>query len=52
MLNAMVRRPSGVIEDDDYRPELRVIVSEPVGSMQNAGHSLTFVGADLTSEIE
>ncbi len=52
MLNAMVRRPTGMIKDGGRRAGLRVIVSEPVDSMQNAGHSLTFVGADPTSEIE
>lgn len=51
-LNAMVRRLSGVIEDDDNQPGLRVIFSAPVDPTQNLSHSLTPVRADMASEID
>ncbi|MBY2929942.1 hypothetical protein FIM10_14795 [Sphingomonadales bacterium 56] len=51
-LNAMVKRLSGVIEDDDNRPGLRVIFSAPVDPTQNLSHSLTPVRADMASEID
>lgn len=51
-LNAMVKRLSEVIEDDDNRPGLRVIFSAPVDPTQNLSHSLALVRADMASEIE
>ena len=38
MLNAMVKRLSGTIEDDDNQPGLRVIFAAPIAPTQGGRH--------------
>jgi two-component sensor histidine kinase len=52
MLNAMVKRLSGTIQDDDNRPGLRVIFSAPIDPLNRISASAPPSEEDLTGGID